>query len=78
MSNLVGKTIARIEENAPGFKGKPEQSIIVLHFTDGTALRVTGDGDDCYAWIDHTAKSGWRSRVSSEQNGASQATGTRC
>lgn len=41
---VVGKTVGRVEEHAPGHDGEPDESILVLHFTDGTALEIVGGG----------------------------------
>jgi len=51
---IDGKTISSIQENAPNpHTGRPGQSIMLLHFTDGTALGINGGGDDCDDWISH-------------------------
>lgn len=43
-----GKTIELVEDHPPSpYDGSPDQSRIVLHFTDGTMVELTGEGDDC-------------------------------
>lgn len=40
--DATGKTVARIEEQPTGEDGRREDETVLIHFTDGTALKIEG------------------------------------
>lgn len=55
---LSGKTVERVETPTPSpYDGRADESRIVLHLTDGSAVELIGSGDDCDDWIEARALS---------------------
>ncbi len=51
-SPLDGKTIRYVKLSPPSpHDGKPDESRLHLHCTDGTVVEIQGGGDDCDDWI---------------------------
>ena len=42
---MIGKTIARVDE--PAYEEYGDPGLLVIWFTDGTAVKVRGDGYEC-------------------------------
>lgn len=55
---MEGKMVGLVETPIPNpYDGSPDESRIVLHFTDGTSVEIKGGGDDCDDWVEIEALS---------------------